>query len=70
MSLNLPSGANFKRAKILWEIGLNIASNKAIPYGGNRDVCITIGNGSGEQFRPALRMQRRQICWRSRRASR
>jgi hypothetical protein len=56
MSLNLPSGANFKRAKILWEIGLNIASNKAIPYGGNRDICITVGSGAGESFRPSLRI--------------
>jgi len=52
----LPRGANFLRAKFLWELGLNVAGNPATPYGGNRDVCITIGNGSGEQFRPALRM--------------
>ncbi len=52
----LPRGANFLRAKFLWELGLNFAGNPKTPYGGNRDVCITIGNGSGEQFRPALRM--------------
>jgi TRAP-type uncharacterized transport system substrate-binding protein len=52
----LPRGANFLRAKFLWELGLNFAGNPATPYGGNRDVCITVGNGSGEQFRPALRM--------------
>jgi TRAP-type uncharacterized transport system substrate-binding protein len=52
----LPRGANFLRAKALWELGLNFAGNPATPYGGNRDVCITIGNGSGEEFRPALRM--------------
>ena len=34
----LPSGANFKRAKMLWEIGLHIAGDPAIPYGGNRDM--------------------------------
>jgi len=56
MSWNLPSGANFKRAKILWELGLNIAGNKAIPYGGNRDMCITVGSGAGEAFRPSLRI--------------
>jgi hypothetical protein len=56
MSLNLPSGANFKRAKMLWEIGLNIASNKAIPYGGNRDICVTVGSGAGESFQPSLRI--------------
>ncbi len=52
----LPRGANFLRAKSLWELGLNFAGNPATPYGGNRDVCITIGNGSGEEFRPYLRM--------------
>jgi len=52
----LPRGANFLRAKLLSELGLNVAGNPATPYGGNRDVCITVGNGSGEQFRPALRM--------------
>src|SRR5690348_13210062 len=53
---NLPRGANFLRAKALWELGLNFAGDPATPYGGNRDVCITIGNGSGEEFRPLLRM--------------
>ncbi|HXQ52654.1 MAG TPA: TAXI family TRAP transporter solute-binding subunit [Stellaceae bacterium] len=52
----LPRGANFLRAKALWELGLHVAGNPATPYGGNRDVCITIGNGSGEDFRPWLRM--------------
>jgi TRAP-type uncharacterized transport system substrate-binding protein len=52
----LPRGANFLRAKCLWELGLNVAGDPAKPYGGNRDVCITIGNGSGEEFRPWLRM--------------
>ena len=53
---DLPRGANFRRAKTLWELGLNFAGDPATPYGGNRDVCITIGNGSGEEFRPFLRM--------------
>jgi TRAP-type uncharacterized transport system substrate-binding protein len=52
----LPRGANFRRAKFLWEIGLDVAGNPATPYGGNRDICITVGNGSGETYRPALRM--------------
>ncbi len=52
----LPRGANFLRAKMLWELGLHVAGNPATPYGGNRDVCITVGNGSGDAFRPALRM--------------
>ncbi len=53
---NLPRGANFRRAKFLWELGLGVAGNPATPYGGPRDVCITVGNGSGYSFRPVLRM--------------
>ena len=52
----LPKGANFVRAKTLWEIGLQIAGNPATPYGGNRDMVITVGSGSGERFRPWLRL--------------
>ncbi len=52
----LPKGANFVRAKTLWEIGLHIAGNPATPYGGNRDMVITVGSGSGPRFRPRLRM--------------
>jgi TRAP-type uncharacterized transport system substrate-binding protein len=52
----LPRGANFKRAKILWELGLHVASRPDIPYGGNRDMCISVGSGSGEHFTPSLRM--------------
>lgn len=53
---SLPKGANFVRAKTLWEIGLHIAGNPATPYGGNRDMVIAIGSGSGTQFRPWLRL--------------
>lgn len=52
----LPKGANFVRAKTLWEIGLHIAGNPETPYGGNRDMVITVGSGSGAQFRPWLRL--------------
>jgi TRAP-type uncharacterized transport system substrate-binding protein len=52
----LPRGANFIRAKFLWEIGLHIAGNPATPYYGNRDICITVGSGSGAAYRPWLRM--------------
>jgi len=52
----LPKGANFVRAKTLWEIGLHIAGNPATPYGGNRDMVIAIGSGSGARFRPWLRL--------------
>jgi TRAP-type uncharacterized transport system substrate-binding protein len=52
----LPKGANFVRAKTLWEIGLHIAGNPATPYGGNRDMVITVGSGSDSSFRPSLRL--------------
>jgi len=50
----LPVGANFRRAKMLWEIGLHIAGDFSIPYGGNRDMCITVGSGGQADFRPSL----------------
>ena len=52
----LPKGANFVRAKTLWEIGLHLAGNPATPYGGNRDMAIAVGSGSGAAFRPWLRL--------------
>jgi TRAP-type uncharacterized transport system substrate-binding protein len=50
----LPSGANFRRAKTIWELALDIAGNPDEPYYGNRDVRITVGSGSGEHYRPWL----------------
>jgi TRAP-type uncharacterized transport system substrate-binding protein len=52
----LPRGAQFARSKMLWEIALGYAGDPAIPYYGNRDVAIFIGNGSGESFTPSLRL--------------
>jgi len=52
----LPPGANFLRSKTLWEIGLHIAGSPDTPYGGNRDMCIVVGSGTGERFVPWLRM--------------
>lgn len=52
----LPPGANFKRGKILWELGLHIAGNPLTPYGGNRDMCIVVGSGAGAAFQPWLRL--------------
>src|SRR5215471_19626188 len=52
----LPRGAQFTRSKMLWEIALGVAGDPSIPYTGNRDVMVAIGNGSQESFRPALRM--------------
>lgn len=52
----LPPRANFLRAKTLWEIGLHVAADPSTPYGGDRDMSIVVGNGSGADFRPALRL--------------
>src|SRR5437667_10669 len=52
----LPRGANFQRALMLWEIGLHIAGNPNTPYYGPRDMCIAVGSGSSETFKPWLRM--------------
>ncbi len=52
----LPRGANFQRARLLWEIGLHIAGDPATPYYGNRDICIVVGSGSAQNFSPWLRM--------------
>ena len=52
----LPRGANFQRALMLWEIGLHIAGNPNTPYYGPRDMCIAVGSGSNESFKPWLRM--------------
>jgi TRAP-type uncharacterized transport system substrate-binding protein len=41
---------------MLWEIGLHIAGNPETRYTGNRDICVTVGSGSGERYTPALRM--------------
>ncbi len=52
----LPKGANFVRSKMLWEIGLHIAGNPLTPYGGNRDMRITVGSGGSDTFKPWLRL--------------
>ena len=52
----LPRGANFQRALMLWQIGLHIAGDPNTPYYGPRDMCIAVGSGSNENFRPWLRM--------------
>lgn len=52
----LPRGAQFARSKMLWEIALGYAGDPAIPYYANRDVAVFVGNASGENFKPSLRM--------------
>jgi TRAP-type uncharacterized transport system substrate-binding protein len=41
---------------MLWEIALGLAGDPSIPYYGNRDISIVVGNGSGESFTSAVRM--------------
>lgn len=41
---------------MLWEIALGMAGDPAIPYTGNRDVSLVIGNGSADTFTAAVRM--------------
>ena len=52
----LPRGANFQRSLMLWQIGLHVAGDPDEPYYGNRDMCISVGSGSADNFRPWLRM--------------
>ena len=52
----LPRGANFQRGLMLWQIGLHVAGDPNTPYYGNRDMCISVGSGSADNFRPWLRM--------------
>ncbi|HWG03474.1 MAG TPA: TAXI family TRAP transporter solute-binding subunit [Beijerinckiaceae bacterium] len=49
-------GANYKRHKILWELGQYIAADPATRFGGNRDMCIAVGGGAGGSFKPRLRL--------------
>src|ERR1051325_2187674 len=41
---------------MLWEIALGLAGDPSIPYYGNRDISISVGNGSGENFTSSVRM--------------
>jgi TRAP-type uncharacterized transport system substrate-binding protein len=52
----LPKGAQFTRAKMLWEIALGVAGDINIPYYGNRDIKVDVGSASGESYKPYLRM--------------
>lgn len=52
----LPKGAQFIRAKFLWEIALHVAGDPATPYTGNRDICVAVGSGSGATYKPWLRL--------------
>jgi hypothetical protein len=55
-----PGGASFRanivRAQTLWELGVEIASDMTTTYGGNRDMVVTVGSGSGDEFKHWLRM--------------
>lgn len=52
----LPRGANIQRCKLMWEVALHLAADPKTPYFGNRDMNIAVGKGSGESFKPWLRM--------------
>jgi TRAP-type uncharacterized transport system substrate-binding protein len=52
----VPRGANFARIKLLWEVGVHVASDPSARGMNNRDMCIMVGNGSGDKFHPSLRM--------------
>ena len=52
----LPRGATFKRIKTLWEIGVHVAADAGARGTGDREMYIAVGNGSGENFQPSLRM--------------
>jgi len=52
----LPKGANFVRAKMLWELALHVAGDPAIPYGGNRDMRISVGSGGSDAWKPSLNL--------------
>jgi TRAP-type uncharacterized transport system substrate-binding protein len=52
----VPRGANFARIKMLWEIGVHVASDPSARLTNNRDMCIVVGSGSSDKFQPSLRM--------------
>jgi TRAP-type uncharacterized transport system substrate-binding protein len=52
----LPAGANLIRAQLMWQVALQLASDPAIPHGGDRDYQVAVGAGAGSEFRPRLRM--------------
>jgi hypothetical protein len=54
----LPRGANFQRAKLLWEIGLHIAGDPKTPYFGPRDMCISVGRLGGKLQTKATHVHR------------
>src|SRR2546421_10702575 len=51
-----PRGTISGRAKTFGEMGLHTGATPATPYGGNRDMIIAVGSGSGARFRPWLRL--------------
>ena len=52
----VPRGASFARIKMLWEIGVHVAADPTARATNNREMCIIVGNGSGDKFTPSLRM--------------
>ena len=56
MAYVMPQGAPFRRGKFLWELAMNVASDPTTPQDGDRELCIVVGSGSGDQFKPLFRM--------------
>ena len=52
----VPRGAGFARIKMLWEIAVHVAADPSARLTNNREMCIMVGNGSGDKFQPSLRM--------------
>ncbi len=53
---SVPRGAAFARIKMLWEIGVHVAADGAARKTDNREMYIAVGSGSGDKFKPSLRM--------------
>ncbi|MCH7608438.1 MAG: hypothetical protein IIC94_07725 [Chloroflexi bacterium] len=48
------ASGNTARVLTLWELASEIMSDRTLP-GGNRDISIAVGNGTGSSFKPWLR---------------
>src|SRR5579862_5898069 len=50
------NSANLRRAAVLWQIGQNLARARQQTHDPKRDMCITVGSGSGDHYTPDVRM--------------
>ena len=49
------AGGSTARVLTLWELAFDILSDRELP-GNNRDISFVVGNGTGESFKPWLRL--------------